>query len=111
MGAICKLINEEDAKDELVINIEYNQLDAMLRAKWNKDGDVPNPEGYSQFPGNTNTLVFKIPEYVENLTRTGGVTPELVNPEYADEARTQFKAPTRLERMMQEPARLPETGG
>lgn len=24
MGAICKLINEEDAKDELVINIEYN---------------------------------------------------------------------------------------
>ena len=24
MGAICKLINEEDAQDELVINIEYN---------------------------------------------------------------------------------------
>lgn len=35
MGAICKLVNEEDAKDELVINIEYNQLDSMLKSKWN----------------------------------------------------------------------------
>ena len=100
MGAICRLVNENDASDELVINVEYNQLDSLLRQKWNKDGDVPNHEGYSQFPGNTNTLVFKIPEYVENLTRTGGVIPEFVNPKYADEARTTFKAPTRLECMM-----------
>ena len=100
MGAICRLVNENDASDELVINVEYNQLDSLLRQKWNKDGDVPNDEGYSQFPGNTNTLVFKIPEYVENLTRTGGVIPEFVNPKYADEARNTFKAPTRLECMM-----------
>lgn len=24
MGAICRLVNEEDANDELVINVEYN---------------------------------------------------------------------------------------
>jgi hypothetical protein len=24
MGAICRLVNEEDSKDELVINVEYN---------------------------------------------------------------------------------------
>lgn len=47
MGAICRLVNEEDSKDELVINVEYNQLDSLLRAKWNKEGDVPNEKGYS----------------------------------------------------------------
>ena len=110
MGAICRLVNENDASDELVINVEYNQLDSLLRQKWNKDGDVPNDQGYSQFPGNTNTLVFKIPEYVENLTRTGGVIPEFVNPKYADEARTTFKAPTRLECMMQDYPKLLQGG-
>lgn len=72
---------------------------------------MPNQEGYSQFPGNTNTLVFKIPEYVDNLTRTGGVIPEFVNPKYADEARSKFKAPTRLECMMQDYPKLLEKGG
>ncbi len=24
MGAICRLVNEQDANDELVINVEYN---------------------------------------------------------------------------------------
>jgi hypothetical protein len=47
MGAICRLVNEENPADELVINVEYNQLDSLLRQKWNKDGDVPNEEGYS----------------------------------------------------------------
>ena len=60
MGAICKLVNEKDPSNELVINVEYNQLDALLRAKWNKDGDIKNDIGYSHFPGNTNTLVFKM---------------------------------------------------
>ena len=100
MGAICRLVNEKDPSEEIVINVEYNQLDTLLRQKWNKDGDVPNMKGYSHFPGNTNTLVFKIPEYVENLTRTGGVIPEFVNPKYANAERTVFKAPTRLECMM-----------
>lgn len=100
MGAICRLVNEKDLTEEIVINVEYNQLDTLLRQKWNKDGDVPNDKGYSHFPGNTNTLVFKIPEYVENLTRTGGVIPEFVNPKYANAERTVFKAPTRLECMM-----------
>jgi UDP-sugar pyrophosphorylase len=35
MGAICRLINEQDPNDELVINVEYNQLDSLLRQKWN----------------------------------------------------------------------------
>lgn len=85
-------------------------MDSLLRAKWNKDGDVPNEKGYSQFPGNTNTLVFKIPEYVANLTESGGVIPEFVNPKYADETRTTFKAPTRLECMMQDYPKLLKGG-
>jgi len=106
MGAICKLVSEDGSGDEIVINVEYNQLDSLLKAKWNENGDVSNDSGYSHFPGNTNTLVFKIPEYVENLTKTGGVIPEFVNPKYANAERTVFKAPTRLECMMQDYPKL-----
>ena len=101
MGAICKLTKEDGSGDEIVINVEYNQLESLLRSKWNPKGDVCRDDNpYSYFPGNTNTLVFKIPEYVENLTKTGGVIPEFVNPKYANDERTFFKSPTRLECMM-----------
>jgi len=106
MGAICRLVDQNETGKELVINVEYNQLDALLRAKWNENGDVANDKGYSHFPGNTNTLLFKIPEYVDNLQKTGGVIPEFVNPKYANAERTQFKAPTRLECMMQDYPKL-----
>ena len=36
------------------------------------------------------------------LERTGGLVPEFVNPKYADSTCTTFKAPTRLECMMQD---------
>jgi UDP-sugar pyrophosphorylase len=106
MGAICKLVDQTDSSKEIVINVEYNQLDSLLKAKWNKAGDVANDMGYSHFPGNTNTLIFKLPEYVANLERTKGVIPEFVNPKYADDARNKFKAPTRLECMMQDYPKL-----
>lgn len=81
--------------------MEYNQLDSLLRSKWNPGGDVCSAlHPYSHFPGNTNTLVFHLPEYVANLTKTGGVIPEFINPKYANEERTTFKSPTRLECMM-----------
>lgn len=111
MGAICRLIDETDSSKEIVINVEYNQLDALLKAKWNAAGDIKNDIGYSYFPGNTNTLVFKIPEYVANLEKTGGVIPEFVNPKYANSEKTVFKSPTRLECMMQDyPKLLSSTG-
>ena len=100
MGAICKF------EDKLTINVEYNQLDGLLREKYNPDGDVPNDEGYSNFPGNTNTLVFKLAEYVDELNRSKGVIPEFVNPKYANEEKTLFKSPTRLECMMQDYPKL-----
>ena len=99
MGAIVRLVNEEDASKELVINVEYNQLDGLLKAK-GSGSDVKNEEGYSFFPGNTNTLVFKLPEYFQKLSETGGVIPEFVNPKYANAERTEFKSATRLECMM-----------
>jgi len=111
MGAICRLVDESDSSKEIVINVEYNQLDALLKAKWNKDGDIKNEIGYSYFPGNTNTLVFKIPEYFENLSKTGGVIPEFVNPKYANAEKTVFKSPTRLECMMQDYPKLLTSSG
>jgi len=111
MGAICRLIDEQDSSKEIVINVEYNQLDSLLRQKWNRNGDVKNNMGYSHFPGNTNTLVLKIPEYYENLTRTDGVIPEFVNPKYANAEKTIFKSPTRLECMMQDYPKLLQSTG
>ena len=106
IGAICKLVDETDPSKEIVINVEYNQLESLLKAKWNAAGDVANAKGFSHFPGNTNTLVFKLREYVANLERTKGVIPEFVNPKYACELRNKFKAPTRLECMMQDYPKL-----
>ena len=106
VGGICKLIDQTQPDKEMVINVEYNQLDPLLREKWNPKGDVANESGYSSFPGNANTLIFKLTEYLENIERTRGVIPEFVNPKYADETRTMFKAPTRLECMMQDYPKL-----
>lgn len=42
------------------------------------------------------------------MIRTKGVITEFVNPKYADETKTKFKAPTRLECMMQDYPKLLE---
>lgn len=40
------------------------------------------------------------------MIRTKGVITEFVNPKYADDTKTKFKAPTRLECMMQDYPKL-----
>jgi UDP-sugar pyrophosphorylase len=85
------------------INVEYNQLDPLLRATGFQDGDVNDPAtGFSPFPGNINQLLFHLEEYSSTLDRTKGNMPEFVNPKYADAEKTIFKKPTRLECMMQD---------
>lgn len=42
----------------MVLNVEYNQLDPLLRASGYPDGDVNDPTtGYSPFPGNINQVI------------------------------------------------------
>mmetsp|Transcript_14636 Transcript_14636/g.33863 ORF Transcript_14636/g.33863 Transcript_14636/m.33863 type:complete len:311 (+) Transcript_14636:610-1542(+) len=85
------------------INVEYNQLDPLLRSSGFEDGDVNDTEtGFSPYPGNINQLLFKADAYLEALNRTKGIMPDFVNPKYKDEAKTEFKKPTRLECMMQD---------
>lgn len=84
------------------MNVEYNQLDPLLRASGYRDGDVNDATGFSPFPGNINQLLFKLEPYSAALDDTKGLMPEFVNPKYKDEAKTQFKKPTRLECMMQD---------
>jgi hypothetical protein len=40
----------------MVINVEYNQLDPLLRATGHLDGDVNDESGYSPYPGNINQV-------------------------------------------------------
>jgi UDP-sugar pyrophosphorylase len=102
-GGLTKLVGNGK---ELTINVEYNQLDPLLRATVSPAGDVPNEQGFSMFPGNINILVIKAASYVKILERTQGIIAEFVNPKYADATRTSFKSPTRLETMMQDLAKL-----
>jgi len=98
-GAICKLVHKNG--ESLVINVEYNQLDALLKAS-GAGGDSADETGYSPYPGNVNTLILSLKPYAAALKATGGSMPEFVNPKYANAERTVFKKPTRLECMMQD---------
>uniref|UniRef100_A0A0G4HQX2 Uncharacterized protein n=1 Tax=Chromera velia CCMP2878 TaxID=1169474 RepID=A0A0G4HQX2_9ALVE len=105
VGGICKLAKEDGTA--LTINVEYNQLDPLLKETGEKKGDVPDPTtGNSKFPGNINVLVFKLDRFKEVLNETKGAMPEFVNPKYKDATKTAFKSPTRLECMMQDFPRL-----
>lgn len=106
IGGITRLTHKDGRS--MVINVEYNQLDPLLRASGYPDGDVNNETGYSPFPGNINQLIFEIGPYLEELSKTGGAIKEFVNPKYKDSTKTAFKSSTRLECMMQDyPKTLP----
>jgi UDP-sugar pyrophosphorylase len=111
VGGICRLeYSDGDSKRAYTVNVEYNQLDPLLRSTTEfANGDVADPKtGYSPFPGNINCLVFDVSRYADTLESTKGVVSEFVNPKYADETKTAFKSPTRLECMMQDfPKLLP----
>ncbi|KAL0351544.1 UNVERIFIED_CONTAM: UDP-sugar pyrophosphorylase [Sesamum calycinum] len=106
IGGITKLTHKDGRT--MVINVEYNQLDPLLRATGNPDGDVNCETGYSPFPGNINQLILEVGPYLEELSKTGGAIKEFVNPKYKDSTKTAFKSSTRLECMMQDyPKTLP----
>jgi UDP-sugar pyrophosphorylase len=101
VGGIAKL--KKVTGEERTINVEYNQLDPLLRASGYPDGDVNDPNtGFSPYPGNINQLLFQLKPYCQVLKRSKGAMPEFVNPKYADAEKTTFKKPTRLECMMQD---------
>lgn len=111
-SALTNLIShrrhKSDPEKSLVINVEYNQLDPLLRTQGDCTGDVSDPTtGYSPFPGNANNLVIELSAYAKTLRgEDQGVVLEFVNPKYKDKTRTDFKKPTRLECMMQDIPKL-----
>ncbi len=108
VGAITKL--ERADGSSMTINVEYNQLEPMLKASGYPEGDVNAADGFSIFPGNINQLVFAVTPYCAVLKQTGGLVPEFVNPKYADAAKNRFKKPTRLECMMQDHPKVVPAG-
>lgn len=106
IGGIAKLTKapvDGGAPTSMTVNVEYNQLDPLLRASRWAGGDANDPTtGFSPFPGNINQLVLALGPYVAQLGATGGSVDEFVNPKYAGASRDAFKSPTRLECMMQD---------
>ncbi|XP_058072135.1 UDP-sugar pyrophosphorylase-like isoform X2 [Magnolia sinica] len=106
IGGITKLTHSDGRT--MVINVEYNQLDPLLRATGHPDGDANCETGYSPYPGNINQLILELDSYIKELTKTHGAITEFVNPKYKDSTKTTFKSSTRLECMMQDyPKTLP----
>ena len=54
IGAIALLKNEKSGH-QMTINVEYNQLDPLLRATTHPQGDVNDDAGFSPFPGAART--------------------------------------------------------
>ncbi|XP_014502085.1 UDP-sugar pyrophosphorylase 1 [Vigna radiata var. radiata] len=100
IGGITRLTHSDGRS--MVINVEYNQLDPLLRASGYPEGDVNCETGFSPFPGNINQLILGLGPYIEELSKTGGAIQEFVNPKYKDASKTSFKSSTRLECMMQD---------
>jgi UDP-sugar pyrophosphorylase len=100
VGGIARLV--KPGHPDLTLNVEYNQLDPLLRATVSPEGDVPDAGGYSLFPGNINLLVIRLAPYIQVLKASGGIVAEFVNPKFADASRTTFKKPARLETLMQD---------
>ncbi|KAJ8459269.1 hypothetical protein OPV22_032195 [Ensete ventricosum] len=100
IGGITKLTHTDGRS--MVINVEYNQLDPLLRATGHPDGDVNCDTGFSPFPGNINQLILELEPYFEELSKTRGAISEFVNPKYKGSTKTSFKSSTRLECMMQD---------
>ena len=102
-----------DVDRTMTINIEYNQLDPLLRSTTSPEGDYNDKTtGLSPFPGNINMLLLRLSSYNNVLTACSGVMKEFVNPKYVDSTkRDTFKKPTRLECMMQDIAEEFCSGG
>lgn len=49
IGGIARLRHEDGRC--MTINVEYNQLDPLLRATGDGQGDVNNQDGWSSYPG------------------------------------------------------------
>ncbi len=103
VGGLARLVGNGK---EMTINVEYNQLDPLLRATISPEGDIANEQGFSMFPGNCNTLVIRTSSYVRILEESQGIIAEFVNPKYTDDTKSAFKKPTRLETMMQDLPKL-----
>jgi len=103
LGAITTL---KKGKEVLTVNVEYNQLGPLLQSTGDKKGDVADASGYSPYPGNCNVFILRLNTYAALMAKTNGLMPEFVNPKYADEQKTKFKKPTRIECMMQDYPRL-----
>ncbi|XVF36996.1 hypothetical protein REPUB_Repub19eG0106800 [Reevesia pubescens] len=103
IGGITRLTHSDGRS--MVINVEYNQLDPLLRATGHSDGDVNCETGYSPFPGNINQFLGKKKMSLDHVIRF-----ILRYCRYKDASKTSFKSSTRLECMMQDyPKTLPPT--
>jgi UDP-sugar pyrophosphorylase len=100
IGGLMRLQHQDGR--QMTVNVEYNQIDALLKATVEPRGDVAGPDGFSPYPGSINQLLFALEPYARQLEKSGGGMPEFVNPKYTDSTKSAFKAPTRLECMMQD---------
>nr|AZL94438.1 UDP-glucose pyrophosphorylase [Nephromyces sp. MMRI] len=98
VGAMVMLKKDDS---NVVCCIEYNYLESTLKSS-GFVGDVPDENGYSKFPGNTNIIVMNMSVYHKTLEASKGAMPEIINPKFKDNNPSIFKSSARLECLMQD---------
>eukprot|EP00937_MAST-01D_sp_MAST-1D-sp2_P001337 g1337.t1 len=100
--ALSRTRGSGSAREAVTVNVEYNQVDALLREA-GQGGDADDAAtGFSPYPGSINQIVVDAGAYARVLAATGGAVPEFVNPKWAAGRGSALKKPTRLECMMQD---------
>jgi UDP-sugar pyrophosphorylase len=91
VGGITRLVRPDGSS--MTVNVEYNQLEPLLRANGFPDGDVNGPDGFSPYPGNINQLVFELAPYCEVLKRTGVSRAERAPSAQRQHRRSRYSTP------------------
>ena len=98
VGALASAVCRDGVRR--VQNVEYNVFDAAYAEAAAKDpAAAMKPSDYG---GSINTLLVAFGPYAAAVTKTAGRVPEFINPKFADDAKTVFKSPTRVESLMQD---------
>ncbi|KAH8059256.1 hypothetical protein JL721_9352 [Aureococcus anophagefferens] len=108
IGAICRLDRPATATEDaraLTLNVEYNQLAPLSRPSarpTTRRRPAPRASGQHQ-PALDQARRRR---RLRRCYNGPAAVPEFVNPKYADDTKTAFKKPTRLECMMQDYPKL-----
>ena len=88
VGVLCKMTNKKRPDDSFTGVVEHYNLPELLKASKCKE---------TNFPANTNTVLFDAVAYNQAISENQGLLPEYINVSWKDREKGLFKSFARLE--------------